>query len=36
MKWYTKYMEVYEKPFADAPQDIIDEGKGIIKQNPGY
>lgn len=25
MKWYTKYMEVYEKPFADAPQYIIDE-----------
>ena len=25
MRWYTKYMEVYEKPFADAPQYIIDE-----------
>ena len=25
MKWYTKYLQVYEKPFADAPQDIIDE-----------
>ena len=25
MKWYTKYLQVYEKPFADAPQDILDE-----------
>ena len=25
MKWYTKYMQVYEKPFVDAPQSVIDE-----------
>ena len=25
MKRYTKYLQVSEKPFADAPQDIIDE-----------
>ena len=25
MKWYTKYLQVYEKPFADAPQSVIDE-----------
>ena len=25
MKWYTKYLQVYEKPFADAPQAVIDE-----------
>ena len=25
MKWYSKYLQVYEKPFAAAPQEIIDE-----------
>ena len=25
MKWYTKYLQVYEKPFVDAPQSVIDE-----------
>ena len=25
MKWYTKYLQVYEKTFADAPQAVIDE-----------
>ena len=25
MKWYSKYLQVYEKPFANAPQSIIDE-----------
>lgn len=25
MKWYTKYLQVYEKPFTDAPQSVIDE-----------
>ena len=23
--WYTKYLQVYEKPFAEAPQTVIDE-----------
>ena len=25
MKWYSKYLQVYEKPFATAPQSVIDE-----------
>ena len=25
MKWYSKYLQVYEKPFSEAPQEIIDE-----------
>lgn len=25
MKWYSKYLQVYEKPFADAPRAVIDE-----------
>lgn len=24
-KWYTKYLQVYEKPFATAPKVVIDE-----------
>lgn len=27
MKWYSKYLEVFEKPFSTAPQHIIDEVK---------
>ena len=25
MKWYSKYLQVYEKPFAEAPQTVIEE-----------
>ena len=25
MKWYTKYLQVYEKPFSEAPQEIVEE-----------
>ena len=25
MKWYTKYLQVYEKPFAEAPQNVIEK-----------
>lgn len=25
MKWYSKYLQVYEKPFAEAPQSVIEE-----------
>lgn len=25
MKWYSKYLQVYEKPFAVVPQNVIDE-----------
>lgn len=25
MKWYSKYLQVYDKPLSEAPQEIIDE-----------
>lgn len=25
MKWYSNYLQVYEKPFAEAPQPVVDE-----------
>lgn len=25
MKWYSKYLQVYEKPFNEIPQNIVDE-----------
>lgn len=25
MKWYKRYLQVYEKPFAEAPQSVIEE-----------
>lgn len=25
MAWYNKYLQVYEKPFAEAPQSVIEE-----------
>lgn len=25
MKWYADYLQVYEKPFAEAPQSVVDE-----------
>lgn len=30
MKWYTKYLQVYEKPFSEAPQTIVDEVRSKI------
>lgn len=30
MKWYTKYLSVYEKPFTQAPQHVIDQVKEKI------
>lgn len=32
-KWYTKYLEVYEKPFSEAPQEIIDQVRGNIEKS---
>ena len=25
MEWYEKYLSIYEKPFSEVPQNIIDE-----------
>lgn len=30
MKWYKKYLQVYEKPFSEAPQEIIEKVKDNI------
>lgn len=30
MKWYTKYLQVYEKPFSEAPQSIVDEVRAKV------
>ena len=32
MKWYTKYLQVYEKPFAEAPQNVIDEVRENLRK----
>ncbi len=32
MKWYSKYLQVYEKPFSEAPQSIIDEVRNNLKR----
>lgn len=32
MKWYSKYLQVYEKPFAEAPQSVIEEVRRNIAQ----
>lgn len=32
MKWYTKYLSVYEKPFTQAPQHVIDQVKEKISR----
>lgn len=32
MSWYSKYLEVYEKPFAEAPQSIIAEVREKIQK----
>ena len=31
MKWYTKYLSVYDKPFASAPKQTINEVKKRIE-----
>lgn len=31
-KWYTKYLQVYEKPFSEAPQSVVDEVKRNIER----
>jgi Glycosyltransferases, probably involved in cell wall biogenesis len=30
MKWYSKYLQVYEKPFEEAPQSVIEEVRGKL------
>lgn len=30
MKWYKKYLQVFEKPFSSAPEEIIDEVKNKL------
>ena len=25
MEWYEKYLSIYEHPFSDVPQNIIEE-----------
>ena len=32
MKWYTKYLQIYEKPFAEAPQNVIDEVRENLRK----
>lgn len=32
MKWYTKYLQVYNKPFSEAPQEIISEIRDNLKK----
>ncbi len=32
MKWYSKYLQVYEKPFSEAPQAVIDEVREKLKR----
>ena len=31
MEWYTKYLQVYEKPFSEAPQEIVEEVRNKLK-----
>lgn len=30
--WYTKYLQVYEKPFAAAPQEVIDKVRNNLQR----
>lgn len=32
MKWYSKYLEVYEKPFAEAPKEPVELVKKRLKE----
>lgn len=40
MEWYSKYLQVYEKPFAEAPQAVIEEVRrnlaGLQSNEPLY
>lgn len=32
MKWYTKYLQVYEQPFASAPKETVDFVKAKLRK----
>ena len=32
MKWYAKYLQVYEKPFASAPAEVVSGVKEKLRQ----
>ena len=32
MSWYNKYIEVYEKPFSEAPQRIVNDVRSKLQQ----
>lgn len=32
MKWYSKYLQVYEKPLSEVPQEVIDEVREKIQK----
>ena len=32
MKWYAKYLQVYEKPFASAPAEVVGGVKEKLRQ----
>ena len=32
MNWYSKYLQVYEKPFAQAPQRVVDEVRSNLQK----
>ena len=29
-KWYSKYLQVYGKPFSYAPAAVVEEGRGKL------
>lgn len=31
MSWYNKYIEVYKKPFSEAPQQIVNNVRNKLK-----
>ena len=32
MEWYDKYLSIYEKPFSEVPQNIIDETRDRLSK----
>ena len=34
MKWYSKYIQVYEKPFVSAPQQVTDFVRNKLQKLP--
>ena len=32
MKWYSKYLPVYEKPFAEVPAETVAEVRAILAE----